>query len=86
MLITLIQNDTRAVPLKICVSEVGADAVIRAMATDGWSVLSKCYGPSQPMVDCVQVALLDVSTLPARAPMRMVVEHSASAAMLSAPL
>jgi hypothetical protein len=86
MLITLIKNNTRGVPLKICVSEVGADAVISAMATDGWSVLSKCYGPSQPMVDCVQVALLDVSALPARAPMRMVVEHSASAAMLSAPM
>ena len=86
MLITLIQNDTHPVPLMIYVSEVEADAVIRAMATDGWSVLSKCYGPSQRLVDCVQAALLDVSTLPARAPMRMVVELSASAAMLSAPM
>jgi len=86
MLITLIQNDTRGVPLMIHVSEVEADVVIRAMATDGWSVLSKCYGPSQRLVDCVQAALLDVSTLPARAPIRMVVEYSASAAMLSAPM
>ena len=47
MLITFVRNETRAVPLKIRVPEVEADTVISAMATAGWSVLSRCYGSGQ---------------------------------------
>jgi hypothetical protein len=87
MLITLIQNDSlTGSPLTIDVSADRAEAVISAMATDGWRVLSKLYGPVSPVVDSLQVALLEVSALPAGAPIRVAVELGASAAILSAPL
>ena len=86
MLITLIQSDSlTGSPLMIDVSEDRAEAVISAMATGGWHVLSKLYGPVSPVVDSLQVALLEVSALPAGAPIRVAVELGASAAILSAP-
>ena len=86
MIITLIQNDPLTAPLTISVSQDGAEAVIGAMAMDGWHVLTKHYGPAAPIVDCLQVALLEVSGLPEDAPMRVAVELGASAAMLGAPV
>ena len=88
MLITLIQRPPRrSSPLTIGVSEDQADAVIRAMAKDGWCVLSKQYdAPASPILDCLQVALLDVSTLPPAAPIRVAVELAVAAAILNAPL
>jgi hypothetical protein len=63
MLITLIRPQSRTgSPLTIAVSEDRADGVISAMATDGWHVLSKHDSPVSPFVDCLQVALLQVST------------------------
>jgi hypothetical protein len=86
MIITFIQHDSRTLPLTIGVSQEQADTVTRAMSTDGWHVLSKDYGPVSPVVDCLQVALLEVNGLPADAPIRVAVELGASAAMLSAPV
>jgi hypothetical protein len=87
MLITLIQRPPRrSSPLTIGVSEDQADAVIRAMAKDGWCVLTKQYdAPLSPVLDCLQVALLDVSTLPPGSPIRVAVELGA-AAILNTPL
>jgi hypothetical protein len=48
-------------------------------------VLKKVYWPDQPIIDSLQIALLEVSALPALAPVRVAVEHSASAALLSMP-
>jgi hypothetical protein len=88
MLITLIQRPPRrSSPLTIGVSEDQADAVIRAMAKDGWCVLSKQYdAPMSPVLDCLQVALLDVGTLPPGSPIRVAVELGVAAAILNAPL
>jgi hypothetical protein len=86
MLITLVQKDSFAgSPLTIDVPEDRVEAVIRAMTTDGWHLLSKHYGPASPVVDCLQVALLEVSALPEDAPIRVAVELGASAAIVSAP-
>ena len=86
MLITLTRDpfETRP-PLTIGVSDDRSEDVIGAMTMEGWHVLSKVYGPPLPVVDSLQVALLEVSTLPASTPIRVAVEIVASAAMLSAP-
>ena len=87
MLVTLIQDHPRAgAPLTIDVSLDQAEVVIHAMATNGWLVVSKQYGPTPPVVDCLQIALLEVSTMPRSAPLRVAVELGASAAKLSAPM
>ena len=87
MRVTLIQHRPRiGAPLTIDVSLDQAEAVICAMATDGWLVLSKQYGPTAPVVDCIQIALLEVSMMSTRAPLRVAVELGASAAKLSAPM
>ena len=87
MLVTLIQDRPRtgaALTIDVCLDQ--AEAVICAMATNGWLVVSKQYGPTSPVVDCVQIALLEVSTMPRTAPLRVAVELGASAAKLSAPM
>jgi hypothetical protein len=86
MLITLTRDlcETRP-PLTIGVSDDRSDDVISAMAMEGWHVLSKIYAPPVPVVDSLQVALLEVSTLPAGTPIRVAVELGALAAILNVP-
>jgi hypothetical protein len=75
MLITLIRPQSRtAAPLRIGVSDDQAEGVISVMATGGWHVLSKYYGPALPIFEGLRVAPLQVSTLLPTAPMRVAVE------------
>ena len=69
----------------IAVAENQADDVVDALRSQGWHVLSRVYGLDLEAIDSLQVALLEVSTLPEGAPVRVAVELSASAAILSAP-
>ncbi len=87
MLITLVQDQFRqGPPLTIFVPEDRADDVISGMATEGWHVLSKIYEPAAPVVDSLQVALLQVSEMPAGEPIRVAVEYGALSAISKAPM
>jgi hypothetical protein len=86
MLITLVQDQFETgPPLTVFVPEDRADDLIGVMAMEGWHVLSKIYEPVAPVNDFLQVALLEVSTLPAGAPIRVAVEYGALAAIANAP-
>lgn len=83
MLITFVRELFKTT---IGVSEDWAEEVSSALAMKGWHPVSKIYAPASSVVDSLQVALLDVSTLPSGTPIRVAVEFGASAAILSSPL
>ena len=86
MLVTFVrEHEGTDAPLRIGVSEHRAAEVIGAMTMEGWHVLSKVEGPSQSIVDSLQAALLQASTLPADAPIRIAVEFGVSVGIMFDP-
>jgi hypothetical protein len=85
MLIFFVQEPYETAPtLTVDVSEDRAEELITLLAMAGWHLFTKmiCAPPSS-VIDSLQVALFEVSTLPPGSPIRVAVELGASAATSS---